>query len=544
MSAEQQHFQAKIDLLDVMQTNPLESEAEAYVLRSIEAREGQQHQQQHATDDRPSLLGTVPDHAQPVFTNSKTNDEADLPPPLRSRAFSTASQQQPTPSFASGGGGGGASRVKRKQAHQQQPPQPTTNATMEETLEKLTGQLHDVHHQEQKRFGLSSVTAQMMARDKARLLVQDPAHLAGSGDRLGQAATVLLRKKYAASAAVRPAESTTTTHSVIHARWGKLRTSVLATAHETGDEIGGRGVTHTDKPGAVHESTTTTTPPVVSDAATSDPTANWRKLRVSIHTSAAAVAAGRAKKNNDAADDENDDGGCGQLVLHNDLEMGRLASDEDAIEDDDDAEQFFDDDEMDDSKHRNRLQRVLGDSLIGDLSVFAKQRQKELRAYIRLVLFALFPGIGLACILFYLAGNTPTGIIDWDASTSDLLYNTKGNLVPLDQASYSWWVLFVGVRQLLSLSLAKLVQAVFIDFFCLNTRIMTRVFGQLVTLLIVSVAGFRILTFLKFLYSMNGKETYRFCQTFSMWTTGSKSWVAFSLYFVVLHQFWSQLWIK
>lgn len=51
----------------------------------------------------------------------------------------------------------------------------------------------------------------------------------------------------------------------------------------------------------------------------------------------------------------------------------------------------------------------------------------------------------------------------------------------VQQASVSWWLLFVGVRQVITFTFAKLTQAVFIDFFCLRSDWVLRLLGKFPT---------------------------------------------------------------
>lgn len=446
---------SKIDLLDVMQNNPLESEAESYILRAIETREGTTTEEDLP---RPSLLGNVPDHAKEVFKTSETastvaddkQQEAN-----RNRTFSSASNAPVS------------KRTVHSTAHKRKPVHTRGKSTMEETLAGLTGQLEGVHKQEQKRFGLANITAQMLARDKARM--DDPN--AGSGDTFAQAANIMLRK----NAASKQASATATTTGNKH--WGVLKTAVNA-ANTDGvaastTSAGGEAAAATG--GGASNKWSKLRASVVSGAEEeqiparpkADPKANWGKLRMAVNTAAA-----MSKKDDDAPQPEEDP------------ELGRSENEDDFADEDD---TYYDgDDEVAEAKHRNRLQKAFDASFIGDLSVFAKQRRKEFFAYLRMIFFAVFPGIGLACILFYLAGNPPTGFVDQGLSVEGIKFDKNGELIPADQASYSWWILFIGVRQVAALSLAKLFQVLFIDFFCLNTRIMTRMCGQLITLLIVS----------------------------------------------------------
>jgi hypothetical protein len=60
-------------------------------------------------------------------------------------------------------------------------------------------------------------------------------------------------------------------------------------------------------------------------------------------------------------------------------------------------------------------------------------------------------------------------------------------------ASASWWLLFV-VRQLITLSMALCMQMLIIDFLALGTRVILRLVGPVLTLLIVQSKGWPFVT--------------------------------------------------
>jgi len=171
-----------------------------------------------------------------------------------------------------------------------------------------------------------------------------------------------------------------------------------------------------------------------------------------------------------------------------DPEMGAGGGEDDSsnLDGEDIYDDEFDDDTLVDDKHRNRLEKKFAGSVIGDLYYFLRERKAERKAYFRVLFVVAISAIGLACILFYLAGNPPTGIFSESLSGNGIRYNTDNQPIDPDQASYSWWILFIAVRQMTAYSLARLLQVVFIDFLCLNTKVVSRCCGQAVTLLFVS----------------------------------------------------------
>jgi hypothetical protein len=86
----------------------------------------------------------------------------------------------------------------------------------------------------------------------------------------------------------------------------------------------------------------------------------------------------------------------------------------------------------------------------------------------------MIPLIGIAAALFYIGQNPIHGLSE-DGS-------------PGHRASISWWLLFV-CRQVVTFSLALAMQGLIIDFLALGTKVLIRVVGPVVTLLIVQSKG-------------------------------------------------------
>jgi hypothetical protein len=112
---------------------------------------------------------------------------------------------------------------------------------------------------------------------------------------------------------------------------------------------------------------------------------------------------------------------------------------------------------------------------------FFQPRKEHVWSYVKLVLlYVILPLTGIAAILFYAASNPPTGKSQDESSG--------------DQASASWWLLFV-VRQVITFSLALLMQLLIIDFLALGTQILLRLIGPILTLLIVQSKGYPFVVF-------------------------------------------------
>ncbi|KAG7356332.1 mechanosensitive ion channel [Nitzschia inconspicua] len=132
------------------------------------------------------------------------------------------------------------------------------------------------------------------------------------------------------------------------------------------------------------------------------------------------------------------------------------------------------------SKKQKILSRAT-DHLKEDLEVwrtFFSPRKENVKTYFKFVFVYMgVPLIGAAFVLFYAFDNPPT--LKEDAKTS---------------ASASWWLLFC-MRQVVTLSSALLMQLLVIDFLSVGTRIMLRVVGPILTLLIVQSRGWPFVFF-------------------------------------------------
>lgn len=105
---------------------------------------------------------------------------------------------------------------------------------------------------------------------------------------------------------------------------------------------------------------------------------------------------------------------------------------------------------------------------------FLKPRQSAVYLYLKIsIIYIILPLVGIAAILFHLADNPPTG---------------KGPNFETTTASAAWWLLFI-VRQVCTFSLAKMMEMFIVDFLSLQTQFTLRVFGPVVTLLVVQSKG-------------------------------------------------------
>jgi len=109
-------------------------------------------------------------------------------------------------------------------------------------------------------------------------------------------------------------------------------------------------------------------------------------------------------------------------------------------------------------------------------SEFLAPRKAHLRKYITTALLICSLCLGLAALFFYGLENPPTGYGD----KRDPIY---------EEGSVSWWIVFVGVRHLLTFSLAKLTGLVLVDYLVLTSPRFVHLIGPRLSLLISQSAG-------------------------------------------------------
>ena len=163
------------------------------------------------------------------------------------------------------------------------------------------------------------------------------------------------------------------------------------------------------------------------------------------------------------------------------------------------------------------------------------------KVYIRVALFyMIIPLTGVAAILHYILGNPPCGTTEQcvsalEADKFDSLSDSAGAIVSnfpilamspngtlvsnatmadssipkdeepkvdleslrglLETASIAWWLLF-AVRQIITFSLANMVQAILIEYLALRSKVCVVLFGPFVTLFLVQSKGWPMLLFL------------------------------------------------
>jgi hypothetical protein len=136
-----------------------------------------------------------------------------------------------------------------------------------------------------------------------------------------------------------------------------------------------------------------------------------------------------------------------------------------------------------------------------DFEEWLTSKKMSSYSYMKIVLFGLMiPMTAIAAILYYLAGNPPCGPdgkhclqiekilsnLDGTVTNSTLISGSQISQLFVS-ASISWWLLFF-VRQLVTLTMAKMMQAFLVDYLALRSRWCVWLLGPFVTLFIVQVS--------------------------------------------------------
>ncbi|KAL7563999.1 hypothetical protein ACA910_007117 [Epithemia clementina (nom. ined.)] len=115
---------------------------------------------------------------------------------------------------------------------------------------------------------------------------------------------------------------------------------------------------------------------------------------------------------------------------------------------------------------------------------FKPKRTRIWRELVHATVFCLLPSLGAALVLFHFVDNPPTGRCPNGADVSCGL-DSKGK----PQASISWWILFLGVRQIITWLIARGMDSWTIDWLLLQHPLVCRMLGPRVTLLLLQSKG-------------------------------------------------------
>ena len=192
---------------------------------------------------------------------------------------------------------------------------------------------------------------------------------------------------------------------------------------------------------------------------------NWAKVRLAVNVSTAmanaATAAAASSKVRVGVDTDNAQ--ARPIIEEN---VGVVAQD---------VAKEKDDEPVSALRALGRVFAVRFQNILGDIS-----SSINVKFTLKVVVgFLILPSMIVSAILFYAVGNPMPG--------------EPGELA---QSSYSWWILFIGARQVCTLALSKLTEIVVVDVLTLKSRTLLKLFGPLVSLLIIQARGWPyVLTF-------------------------------------------------
>jgi hypothetical protein len=107
---------------------------------------------------------------------------------------------------------------------------------------------------------------------------------------------------------------------------------------------------------------------------------------------------------------------------------------------------------------------------IDHFHAFLKPRKGSALSYVRVtLLYIILPALGIATLLFYVVGNP--------------------RMRHVGDASISWFIIFLCIRQVVTFTFARISTVFFIEYLALKTTLLLRLFGSYITLTIVQSKG-------------------------------------------------------
>ena len=134
-------------------------------------------------------------------------------------------------------------------------------------------------------------------------------------------------------------------------------------------------------------------------------------------------------------------------------------------------------------KRASWIRRVLHKiGFVRNIDEFLQPRRQSLWIFIKTAMSIILPCLGIAFLFYYTLDNPDTSRFSGDKNAND----DNG-----DKASISWWILFLGVRQVVTFSAAHFLGLILVDFICLEHRWSLVCFGPTLTLLSKLTVGIR-----------------------------------------------------
>ena len=145
------------------------------------------------------------------------------------------------------------------------------------------------------------------------------------------------------------------------------------------------------------------------------------------------------------------------------------------------------------------VSRKLASGLQQDWALFHQfltPRKATMMLYLKVVTLAVvFPSLLIASLVFYLKEHP-------EQQDKEKEFGTTIIIIPDDRPFISWWFLFLGVRQVVTLTMALVTQALLIDYLALGSRFSLKIIGAAVTLLAVQARGWPCVLFFWAFYDL------------------------------------------
>ena len=440
---------SKLKLEDLIQLHPMETEAETHILRALE-----QHDQR-GTATEYGILSNIPDEALgfgeadvaieplPPMASTRSVRSSDLGNAGRQRKISIGSEMDDilpaatytTPTVDSvwenDGEDAMAETVHRSHTHRRQ-------KTMEQTLGTLTSALDELH-----RYNYPSTSsASPLSPTRPPTTIKTVSLPDGSADALAQNVSLLFGSGIGDSSKKDDTAA--------------LEMTPLVEVTEPAEN----GAPLSE---AVSESSTTSSRKLYARK-------HWKQIKDAIlqHGADAVV--------NDLQEETGDDeavsavpssyrGRAPSRDSHGDVELGNEG-----------GGGTFDSAEHRPVKRKKswRLLRNIG--LLKDMDEFLQPRRRSLWIFIQTILSIVLPALGFAFLFYYVFDNPDTSRFRGEKRAQAMQDNPSS-------ASLSWWILFLGVRQVVTFALAHFLSLFLVDFICLERRWSLSCFGPTLTLL-------------------------------------------------------------
>jgi hypothetical protein len=491
-----------LNLDALTRNNPIEEEAEAILIRALEKREPTMQNLMMEPSSNSVLGGNFPDATVDAMTkNGTADDAASATPPRNITAAcssdhdddSIPSQKQSNATPRGGGGAPRGGRHRRVQTMEQQLYGLSTAIDAVHTNHPGTTISFDTNSNDEPGPG-SRANTWDLGGGGVEAIPEDIPEPKSSADALAQNASILFRR---ANPKYRPDGGDDTRHqddTSVDSRSNNQSLFRRASARninyrpDGGDDSRQHDDTSVDNHSNIQGSVSTASSAIQ----------NWRKLRETLTANGGI----HPKKTDEIESPYKVNNANTDVAI--DLEMGTEVNENEKsskVQEVDNASNGHSTN-MDGTpvgQPPTRRFRFIPGGLMFEEWKFGQEFQDyihpikgSIRIYLRIALFYLaIPALGIAAILFYLAGNPPIGILanNGKPDADGKLFNTDGEQISSNVASYSWWLLFLCVRQVVTFSAAKLMEMIVIDFFSIRLGVTFKMFGAWPTLFIMQSKG-------------------------------------------------------